>query len=193
MDAATFRSTFLDGKDDPKAMEEAAAKTSVSIETPVTVAYTAGKEANDPANLVLTFANGDVKKSEFDTVLSYDKVQKLSILGFIAFPDDYADDFEIPVANYKIQGYSRNSVVFLPILLFVLLIVCIVLAIIKRDSYVSGILPVATGIIGVLAFLFNTFLKLGDNPITFVICFAVLLVAGCLQICLYIRDKKKAA
>ena len=42
------------------------------------------------------------------------------------------------------------------------------------------------------AFLFNTFLKLGDWPTAFVICFAVLLCAGACQIYLFFAGKKGA-
>ena len=109
------------------------------------------------------------------------------------FPEDYASTFEATKSDYVIPQYSRNSVVLLPIILFILLIVSIVLAFVKRDSFASGICPVIAGVIGVFAFLFNSFLKLGDKRTGFIVMFAVLLVVSLCHIYLCIKDRRKAA
>ena len=156
------------------------------IESPATVKYNKG-------NVTIDFANGEQKVTPFSTNLSYDQVESVSIMGFVAFPEDYASNFEATVADYKIAGYSRNSVVLLPIALFILLVVGIVLCIIFRDSIGSGILPACAGILGVIGFIFSKFLKLGDHRVAFIVMFAVLLVVSCCHIYMSIKEKKQKA
>ena len=182
---------YMAGIKDPNEFE-ADQTESLIMESTAQVKYT--KRANeDVATVTIEFENGEKKETTFSTEVNYDKIEKVSILGFVAFPEDYAASFESTVADYKIASYSRNSVVLVPIILLILLVVGIVLAFVYRDSFASGICPAAAGIIGILGFAFSTFLKLGSSRTAFIILFALLLVISCIQIFLCIKDKREAA
>jgi len=149
------------------------------------------RNSDTVGKVTITFANEETKESSFGTSVNYDGKKQVSLMGFVGFPEDLKDTMEKEVA-YKIFGYQRNSAVLVPIVLFVLLILGVVFAIIKRDSFGSAVCPFLAGAIGVIAYLTSAFLKLGDAHTLHTIGFAVLLVVSCLQLYLGIKDKVKA-
>ncbi len=182
MERYTAESFEVDG------LEEAQTE-DMLMKSKCTVAYKKGN--NDTIGKVtITFANGNVKNTTFGTSLNYDGKQQASLMGFVGFPEDLKDTLEKEISR-KNFGYDRNSAVLIPILLFILLIIGLVLAIIKRDSFGSAICPLAAGIIGVIAYLTSEFLKSGDGDAytLHTIGFAILLVVSCLQLYFGIKEK----
>ncbi len=160
------------------------------MKTPCTVKYS--KRNTDTVGKVdITFANGDTKTTSFGTSVEYDGTKEVSILGFVGFPEDLKDTFEKEVA-YQVYGYSRNSAILMPIVLLVLLVLGLVFAIIKRDSFGSAICPTLAGLLGVIAYLASDFLKLGDKHTLHTIGFAVLLVVAGVHLYFGIKEKLAA-
>lgn len=176
------------------AIEKEASDEGALMEIPVKVAL------SNKGKLTLKYtdeASGkDWKTDETDFAVSfkYDSVKTLSILGFVAFPNDYTE-FTSGTLEYKIKNYFINDVVLVPILLLLLCVAGAVLAIVFRDSFASGICPAAAGIVGLIAYLSSSFLKLGMKGArtTHIIICVLLLIAGCLQLYLGIEEKRKAA
>ena len=157
------------------------------METNATVKYAKGN-ADAIGKVTITYANGSTLNTTFGSSVEYDGKQDVSIMGFVGFPEDLKDTFESEIA-YKIFGYNRNTVVLVPIILLILLVLGVVFAIIKRDTFASGICPTAAGCLGVITYLASQFLKLGNYHTLHTIGFAVLFVVGALQLYFGIRDK----
>ena len=157
------------------------------METNATVKYAKGN-SDAIGKVTITYANGSTLNTTFGSSVEYDGKQDVSIMGFVGFPEDLKDTFESEIA-YKIFGYNRNTVVLVPIILLILLVLGVVFAIIKRDTFASGICPTAAGCLGVITYLASQFLKLGNYHTLHTIGFAVLFVVGALQLYFGIRDK----
>lgn len=157
------------------------------METNATVKYAKGN-SDAIGKVTISYANGTTQNTTFGSSVEYDGKQEVSIMGFVGFPEDLKDTFESEIA-YKIFGYNRNTVVLVPIILLILLVLGVVFAIIKRDTFASGICPTAAGCLGVITYLASQFLKLGDYHTLHTIGFAVLFVVGALQLYFGIRDK----
>ncbi len=157
------------------------------METNATVKYAKGN-SDAIGKVTITYANGSTLNTTFGSSVEYDGKQDVSIMGFVGFPEDLKDTFESEIA-YKIFGYNRNTVVLVPIILLILLVLGVVFAIIKRDTFASGICPTAAGCLGVITYLASQFLKLGNYHALHTIGFAVLFVVGALQLYFGIRDK----
>lgn len=163
-------------------LEKEASKEDMLLKTDATIKYNAKSGA-----VTVTYANGDVKETSYATDLSYDSIKHLSILAYVAFPTDYAE-FESDIAHY-IQGYFINDVVLVPIVMFIFSLVGIVFAILKKDSFASGVCPTIVGLVGTIAYLTSRFLKLGDHRILH-LCFCIaLLIVGGLQLYFGIRER----
>ncbi len=157
------------------------------METNATVKYAKGN-SDAIGKVTITYANGSTLNTTFGSSVEYDGKQDVSIMGFVGFPEDLKDTFESEIA-YKIFGYNRNTVVLVPIILLILLVLGVVFAFIKRDTFASGICPTAAGCLGVITYLASQFLKLGNYHALHTIGFAVLFVVGALQLYFGIRDK----
>ena len=153
-------------------LEKAVSGEDMLMATEVKVSY---KDNNN--ELTFTFANGDEKKTTYAAKFNYDSKKTLSVLGYVAFPTDYAE-FEKEISA-KIQGYFINDVVLVPILMFILCVVGAVLALLKKDSFACGICAGVAGLMGVIAYLTSQFLKLGTCWwLHFLFCIALLIVGG---------------
>ncbi|MBR6009520.1 MAG: hypothetical protein IK056_10575 [Clostridia bacterium] len=161
------------------------------METNATVKYAKGN-SDAIGKVTITYANGTTQNTTFGTSVEYDGKKDVSIMGFVGFPEDLKDTFESEVA-YQIFGYNRNTVVLAPIVLLILLVLGVVFAILKRDTFASGICPTAAGCLGVITYLASQFLKLGNYHTLHTIGFAVLFIVGALQLYFGIRDKLNKA
>ena len=162
---------------------DASATEETLMATECTVKYSKGK-------VTFTFANGDVKETTYATSVAYDSEKKISILGYLGFPYN-ADEFTDDVA-YVIKDYYINNVILLPICILVLALLGVAFAVVKKDSFGSGVCPTAMGLLGLIGYACSAFMKLGDAYTFHMIMYALILVAGGLQLYFGIKEKKAA-